>query len=227
MIESVKIFFNQNIYERVISGILFIIPFIFLLFEGGNYFVLFFTILLAVAIYEFNTASKNKIKLPFRIFIIILIIISFFHFIFLRISYDDYIIEYLLHIIFSIWIFDSFSLIGGRLIGGRKLIPKISPNKTYSGFIVGFLSLLFFSILLKIFYYQHNMIIIFTLLIGLISFIGDAIESYFKRFLKIKDFSNLMPGHGGVIDRMDAFILFFLLHFIFTVLIFNPIIFYG
>ena len=100
-------------------------------------------------------------------------------------------------------------------------------KKILLGFIVGFLSLLFFSFLLKIFFYQHNMIIIFTLLIGLISFIGDTIESYFKRLLNIKDFSNLMPGHGGVIDRMDAFILFFLLHFIFSVLIFNPIIFYG
>ncbi len=227
MIELIKKFFNQNIYERVTSGLIFVIPFIFFIFEGGNYFVLFFVLLLVITIYEFIIATKNKVKLIFRLIIIVLFITSFFHFIFLRISHDNYIIEYLLHIIFSIWIFDSFSLIGGKLIGGRKLIPKISPNKTYSGIIVGFLSLLIFSVLLKIFYNVNNIIILFTLLIGIISFIGDAIESYFKRFLKIKDFSNLMPGHGGIIDRMDAFILFFLLHFIFSILIFNPIVFYA
>jgi phosphatidate cytidylyltransferase len=53
-----------------------------------------------------------------------------------------------------------------------------------------------------------------TLLIGVISFLGDASESYLKRYLKIKDFSNLLPGHGGLLDRMDAFILIFFVHFI-------------
>lgn len=72
-------------------------------------------------------------------------------------------------------------------------------------------------------YYDQNiLIILFTLLIGLISFVGDSLESLLKRFLKIKDFSNLMPGHGGILDRMDAFILFFLIHFLFSILIFNP-----
>ena len=128
-----------------------------------------------------------------------------------------------MYIIFSIWIFDSFSLIGGRLIGGRKLIPSISPNKTYSGFVSGFISIVLFSILLMVYFDQNPIIILFTIVIGIISFIGDAIESFTKRFLKIKDFSNLMPGHGGILDRMDAFILFFLIHFLFSLFIFNPI----
>ena len=149
-------------------------------------------------------------------------IISFFHFIFLKIIFGNLITEYLLFIIFSIWIFDSFSLIGGRLIGGKKLMPKISPNKTYSGLLAGFISLIFFSFFLITYYDQNILIILFTLLIGLISFVGDSLESLLKRFLKIKDFSNLMPGHGGILDRMDAFILFFLIHFLFSILIFNP-----
>ena len=53
-----------------------------------------------------------------------------------------------------------------------------------------------------------------TILIGLISFLGDASESYLKRYLNIKDFSSLLPGHGGLLDRMDAFILIFFIHFI-------------
>ena len=153
-------------------------------------------------------------------------IVSFFHFIFLRIAFDFFIVEYLMYIILSIWIFDSFSLIGGRLIGGRKLMPSISPNKTYSGLITGVISLILFSTLLIIYYDLNNIIFLFSLLIGLISFIGDAIESSLKRFLKIKDFSNLMPGHGGIIDRMDAFLLFFLIHFFISILIINPIYLY-
>ncbi len=222
MIEHIKNFFNQNVYERIISGIFFVIPFIYLIFKGGNFFVLFFISLLVLVIYEFNSSTSKKISLYFRILITIMFIISFFHFIFLKIIFGNSITEYLLFIIFSIWIFDSFSLIGGRLIGGKKLMPKISPNKTYSGLLAGFISLIFFSFFLITYYDQNTLIILFTLLIGLISFVGDSLESLLKRFLKIKDFSNLMPGHGGILDRMDAFILFFLIHFLFSILIFNP-----
>ena len=227
MIKNIKNFFNRNIYDRIVSGIFFVVPFIFAIVDGGFFFILFFIFLLAIVIYEFNESIKNKIKLPLKILIILLFIVSFFHFIFLRISFDNLIIGYLLYIIFSIWIFDSFSLIGGRLIGGRKLMPKISPNKTYSGLITGFLSLVIFSFLLVLFFNSNILIILFTISIGFISFMGDAIESCIKRYLKIKDFSNLMPGHGGILDRMDAFILFFLIHFIFNISIFNPIIFYD
>ena len=223
MIKLIKNFFNQNVFERIISGIFFVIPFIYLIFKGGNCFVIFFILLLVIIIYEFNLSSKNKINFWLRLLIISMFIISFFHFIFLRIAFDIFIIEYLMYIIFSIWIFDSFSLIGGRLIGGRKLIPSISPNKTYSGFVSGFISIVLFSILLMVYFDQNPIIILFTIVIGIISFIGDAIESFTKRFLKIKDFSNLMPGHGGILDRMDAFILFFLIHFLFSLLSFNPI----
>ena len=223
MIEIIKNFFNQNVYERILSGIFFAVPFIYLTLKGGSYFVLFFILLLVIIIYEFNTSTKNKTSLLIRLFIILLFIISFFHFIFLRVIFDDHIIEYLLFIILSIWIFDSFSLIGGRLIGGKKLMPTISPNKTYSGVVTGFISLIFFALLLIIYFNQNAIIILFTILIGLISFIGDAVESSFKRFLKIKDFSNLMPGHGGILDRMDAFILIFLIHFFLSILNFNPI----
>ena len=66
-------------------------------------------------------------------------------------------------------------------------------------------------------YIFHNIdyfIIVLTILIGITSFVGDALESYLKRFLDIKDFGNLMPGHGGLIDRMDAFLMIFFIHFL-------------
>ena len=65
-----------------------------------------------------------------------------------------------------------------------------------------------------IFQNTNFLIILLTILIGTISFFGDALESYLKRFLNIKDFGNLMPGHGGLLDRMDAFIMLFSIHFL-------------
>ncbi len=226
MIKIIKNFFNKNVFYRIISGIFFVIPFVYSIISGGIFFVLFFILILIMIIYEFNESSRNKIQLSLRCLIILLFIISFFHFIFLRIAYDGFIIEYLLYIIFTIWIFDSFSLIGGRIIGGRKLMPLISPNKTISGLISGFLSIFLFSLLLIIFYNKNLEIILISLFIGFISFIGDAIESYFKRFLDIKDFSNLIPGHGGFLDRMDAFLLIFLTHLILSLIVISPINYY-
>ena len=117
--------------------------------------------------------------------------------------------------VFAIWVFDSFSLIGGKIIGGKKLLPIISPNKTFSGFISGFIFLLIYSVtIMNIFSNIDYLIILLSILIGITAFIGDALESYLKRFLDIKDFGNLMPGHGGLLDRMDAFIMLFFIHFL-------------
>ena len=130
--------------------------------------------------------------------------------------------------VFAIWVFDSFSLIGGKIVGGKKLLPVISPNKTFSGLISGFIFLLIYSItFMYIFRKIDYSIIILTILIGIIAFIGDTLESYLKRFLNIKDFGNIMPGHGGLLDRMDSFIMLFFIHFLLMSFNINLIEFYA
>jgi phosphatidate cytidylyltransferase len=97
----------------------------------------------------------------------------------------------------------------GKIIGGKKL-SKISPNKTISGTIGSFI----FSIIPLIVVLNFNYIdlafnsinIIFCLLISLISQLGDLFISLIKRKAKIKDTGNLLPGHGGILDRMDGII---------------------
>ena len=214
MINKIKFFFDKDVYLRIVTGIIFIFPFILLVINGGYLFIFYFLLILSILIHELNNVALNKISSKLRYFLILILIFSTFHFIFLRISFDNSIINYLLYIIFAIWIFDSFSLIGGKLIGGKKLMPNISPNKTYSGLITGFLSLLIFSTITFYVFNFNHLLIISTFMIGLVSFLGDALESYFKRYLNIKDFSNLLPGHGGLLDRMDAFILIFFVHFV-------------
>ena len=214
MIDKIKIFFDANIFYRIITGIFFIIPFILFILNGSYLFILYFLLILSILIEELNSASINKISLKLRFLLTFILILSILHFIFLRLSNDVYIVQYMLYIIFSILFFDSFSLIGGKLIGGKKLIPNVSPNKTYSGLLTGFFSLLLFSVSIWYLFSTNELLIVSTLLIGVFSFLGDAGVSYVKRYLNIKDFSNLLPGHGGLLDRMDAFILIFFVHFI-------------
>jgi phosphatidate cytidylyltransferase len=71
------------------------------------------------------------------------------------------------------------------------------------------------------------LVILLTILIGIIAFIGDTLESYLKRFLNIKDFGNIMPGHGGLLDRMDSFIMLFFIHFLLMSFNINFIEFYA
>ena len=215
MIKNLKDFFDKNVFNRVFSGILFVVPFVFFIMIGDYYFIIYFLIILSILIDEFINETANKINFTKRVLFTCFLIISIFHFILLRLSYDEFVIYYILYIVIAIWLFDSFSLVGGKIIGGKKVLPKISPNKTYSGLICGFIFLLIYTFIVMYFFQNTNyLIVLLTLLVGIISFFGDALESYLKRFLSIKDFGNLMPGHGGLLDRMDAFIMLFFIHFV-------------
>ena len=110
-----------------------------------------------------------------------------------------------IYIIFLICIFsDIGGFIFGKTFRGKKL-TKISPNKTISGMIGSFI----LSMLVVIYsqkYFEITNIIIFTILISFISQIGDLIISYLKRKAQIKDTGNILPGHGGALDRLDGLI---------------------
>lgn len=105
---------------------------------------------------------------------------------------------------------DTFAHLGGSLIGKHKLAPKISPNKTWEGSIIGGI---FGTLCATTFYYialgpDVNVLglIIVTLFLSSLGQLGDLFFSAVKRNHDIKDFSNLMPGHGGVLDRLDSII---------------------
>jgi phosphatidate cytidylyltransferase len=104
-------------------------------------------------------------------------------------------------------IFDSFSQITGELFGKIRLLPHISPNKTVEGFIGGSIITLLSVILLRVFI-DIPLLKLFILAAEIIifTFIGDLSTSYYKRKYKVKDFSRLIPGHGGILDRFDSLI---------------------
>jgi len=104
-------------------------------------------------------------------------------------------------------IFDSFSQITGQLWGQKKLFPKTSPNKTLGGLIGGGLIAIGSAFLLRSLYTGIKLeSLILTLGLVFFAFAGDLTASFFKRKLNVKDFSKLIPGHGGFLDRFDSLI---------------------
>ena len=104
-------------------------------------------------------------------------------------------------------VFDGASQIIGQLAGKNRLVPGISPNKTWEGFIGGLVIAIITSLLLhKSCNFSILQSLIFGFLICFSSFGGDLLASSFKRIFRVKDFSNLLPGHGGMFDRFDSFV---------------------
>jgi len=103
--------------------------------------------------------------------------------------------------------FDGGGQIFGRLFGKRKITPKISPNKTWGGFIYGSMLAVLSAFLLKdLVYYSWWQSLIFGVVVCLSAFIGDILASAFKRAFGAKDFSAILPGQGGMFDRFDSFL---------------------
>lgn len=120
---------------------------------------------------------------------------------------------FILFAMFCAWMSDAFAYFGGRFFGKHKLAPKISPKKTIEGVISGTLGCILANVILYavfdnlVFAEPHNnylAIVVMTIPLSLIGVCGDLTFSALKRNYEIKDFSNLVPGHGGVMDRFDS-----------------------
>ena len=102
---------------------------------------------------------------------------------------------------------DIGGYLGGRIIGGPKVFEKISPNKTWAGIFFGWITVITFYYILKAFNLFVSDFFVFVFFgIALSSQVGDFIESYIKRNLGVKDTGNIIPGHGGLLDRFDGLI---------------------
>jgi len=117
---------------------------------------------------------------------------------------------------------DSYAYIVGSLIGRNKLLKEISPNKTWEGMIGGTLFGVLISSVFYIVVIDSNIpifiVVILTTFLSILGQFGDLCFSAIKRYFNVKDFSNIMPGHGGILDRFDS-IIFVLLGFMFFITI--------
>ena len=210
---------SKNLIRRVFTSLI-LLSILFICLSLSKYLWLLLTITASIiCFFEFNNLSK-KIWKKKKSGIYLSNIISFIYIIFLILSsYELFISGTKTDIIFILLIC-IFSDIGGyvvgKLIGGKKL-TKISPNKTISGSIGSFIFSLFPIFIFFIIYdftkdssfkNQNSFInlVCLTLFLSFICQIGDLFISYFKRKAKIKDTGSLLPGHGGLLDRIDGII---------------------
>ena len=202
---------NQETVKRIISSIILLPMAIFFIIKGSFFFNFFILLCFLIVSYEWHMMSKKR---SYYIFGFIFIFFSFYSIYHLRNDFvDGYI--YFLIITLTCVLTDIGGYTFGKFFKGPKL-TKVSPKKTYSGMIGGYLLPIIF---LNIFYYSPYVItksmkltsdiFIFILLVSTISQLGDILISYFKRLSKIKDTGKIIPGHGGLLDRVDGMIFAF------------------
>ena len=190
---------SRELIKRVLSSIILLPLVLYFIIKGSYYLIFFTTICFLVASYEWHKMTK---KIHYKLLGLIFLIFSFFTFYESLIDYYTGIFVLLICVAT-----DVGGYIFGKIFKGPKL-TKISPNKTYSGMIGGFfLSLISLSFFMN-WINQETSInwFIVTILISTISQIGDIIISYFKRLSKIKNTGKILPGHGGLLDRVDGLI---------------------
>ena len=201
---------KQEFVKRIISSLVLITIIIFFIINGSVYLNLFILFCFLISLYEWHMMKKNNIHYVTGIIFLFISFYSVFRLINFEIDYS-----YFLFILLICISTDLGGYIFGKFFQGKKL-TKISPNKTYSGMLGSFtLSLVFSYLSLELTtifsYLNFNSIntLIFILMISLISQVGDIIISYFKRKSKIKNTGNIIPGHGGLLDRIDGMIFAF------------------
>ena len=199
---------KNEFLKRILSSIVMIPLTLYVLIKGSLYFYIFLLLIFLISSYEWFKMSKNKF---YNLYGFLFLFFSIFCTHQLRFTFDNNFWPIL--IVTGICVFtDIGGFIFGKIFKGPKLI-KYSPNKTYSGLIGSFLfSLLLVPILLffnLISFIQVNNLILFIIIISASSQLGDIMISYFKRISNIKDTGNLIPGHGGLLDRIDGMLFAF------------------
>jgi len=205
---------NKELQKRILSSIILIPIAIFFIFQGTLFFGFFLCIFFLATSYEWIKMNKiNSLKIVGLCYL-------FFAF-----AFAYLLREYSLGLFILILIICIFTDLGGYIFGkifkGPKLI-KISPKKTYAGALGGFILSLVAALIYSKYTFTgaltnlnlslwtgmgvNKIYLLFILVISLISQIGDLIISYFKRLAKVKDTGNLLPGHGGLLDRIDGII---------------------
>lgn len=174
-------FLPLTFYETILIFVLFIFIFSlsFLKIGNGIYWSFFFIFIL--------------FYLPF--------LLSF------AIEIREFGIKPIFYLLFTVIIYDSLAFYVGKFFGKTKLSEKISPNKTLEGFLGGLFGIILFNLIfLKFWELPILSIPILTVILPVFAQMGDFFESYLKRSLEIKDFSNLLLAHGGILDRIDSYL---------------------
>ena len=210
---------NYELTKRILTSLVLLPILIFCTYYSKFYFIIFLIVIYLLSFYEI---IKNTKDLIFNLFSNIILILALFSFYYLRGETNNSLmtIYWILSVTF---LSDIGGLTFGKFFKGKKL-TKISPNKTYSGSIGSILfsvtslpllsvfQIFFFNVSLLNFYQLKYLIL--SICISIVCQAGDLYVSFWKRKIKIKNFSNILPGHGGVIDRIDGLIFVLIFSYI-------------
>ncbi|MGL9682018.1 MAG: phosphatidate cytidylyltransferase [Wolbachia sp.] len=195
---------DNNFVIRILSSIVILLIFSFATyFNDLSFYLLIFSIAVLSSFEWYNLTQGNRILYVFALLLIALPNASLIYL--YNLPQGKYTLAWL---ILTIWSIDITSYLFGKNFGEAKICPIVSPGKTWSGFLgailAGIVCTISGSIFLDLFSIFYSPIIGFT--IATLAQLGDFTESLIKRVYNVKDSGSMIPGHGGVLDRMDSFI---------------------
>ena len=208
-----------ELINRIITSLVLVTILIYSTYYSGLYFIFFLSLIYLLSFYEIIKNTKNLLFILSSNIIIIFALVSFY---FLR-GNTYFALVTLYWILLATFLSDIGGYIFGKIFKGKKL-TKISPNKSYSGAIGSVVfslvslplldSLQFFFLNEKLVYLSQLKYFFITIFISIICQLGDLYVSFWKRKIKIKNISKVLPGHGGVLDRIDGLIFVLIFSFL-------------
>lgn len=202
---------DKNLFVRIITALILAPVVLVVVYKGGilfNSMVIIFAVLMS---FEWNHLTSksyiNKSPALWKVIGIFYITAPCVALMYIQNKHQGHLIIFWL--LLTVWASDISAFFVGKIVGGPKLAPKVSPKKTWSGFlatlvvsyIIGIKSVTFFGS------QSPKSLITLTITIAIYAQIGDLIESWIKRKFEVKDSGSILPGHGGILDRVDGIII--------------------
>ena len=196
--------------KRALSGFVYVL----IMWFGTSFselsFQILFLVLGIVSIYEMWKLRKGKSKVYAFVYVLLpFFLIHFFGKIEI-LNFNSVFDPSLILLMFILtWTFDTFAYLFGVRFGKTKIMPSVSPKKSWEGFAGGFIFSVLASFITTHYFLEvdNSIALAMSLFLPFTATLGDFTESYFKRKAGVKDSGNFIPGHGGMLDRMDAFMI--------------------
>jgi phosphatidate cytidylyltransferase len=196
--------------KRALSGFVYVL----IMWFGTSFselsFQILFLVLGLVSIYEMWKLRKGKSKVYAFVYVLLPFFLIHFFGKIDSLNFNSVFDPSLILLMFILtWTFDTFAYLFGVRFGKTKIMPSVSPKKSWEGFAGGFIFTVLASFITTHYFLEvdNSIALAMSLFLPFTATLGDFTESYFKRKAGVKDSGNFIPGHGGMLDRMDAFMI--------------------
>lgn len=200
----------KKVIPLVSSGLLYFLFYKFQFSKTNDLILLAVALIISIKciLYLFDDSKVKTDKTSKITYLIGYVILPFIIITKIPFGIEGYNPKIIIGVFILIWTNDTFAYLVGKSIGKTKLLEKISPKKTIEGFVGGVIFAVIAAIIISQFYTHESAVkwVITAIIVGVLGTIGDLVESKFKRVANVKDSGNIMPGHGGILDRLDSVI---------------------